>query len=196
MNRRLAFCDLASEFSIILNATDFFVSGAPLELWIWNFNRSILWTITIHVKVSEWKLELTCWQNVDRFCWKNVERVNHSELLSHHRDRLVTGLIKFDSHTSESRLKTSDKEKVGLLDIFGAGVWRAELFDDFLALRDGPVKLEAVQRVEDIVIVVVSNYVKLLVAVDAELSLACEDVKSVDLTNFHIALKNSAGVCK
>ena len=42
MNRRLAFCDLASEFSIILNATDFFVSGAPLELWIWNFNRSIL----------------------------------------------------------------------------------------------------------------------------------------------------------
>ena len=52
-NRRLAFCDSASKFSIFLDAADFFKVGAPLELWIWNFNWPMLRAITIHVEVSK-----------------------------------------------------------------------------------------------------------------------------------------------
>jgi len=80
--------------------------------------------------------------------------------------------------------------------IFRASVWGAELLDNVLTLCDSPVELEAVQRVEYIVIVIVSNHVKLLVAVDAELGLARKNVKSVDLTNLDVALQNGAGVCE
>ena len=156
----------------------------------------MLRAITIHVEVSKWKLELTCGQDVDWLCGKNIEWVNYSKLLCHYGNRFVPRLIQFDCDTCESGLETTDEKEVSLVGIFRASVWGAELLDNVLTLCDSPVELEAVQRVEYIVIVIVSNHVKLLVAVDAELGLARKNVKSVDLTNLDVALQNGAGVCE
>ena len=72
--------------------------------------------------------------------------------------------------------------------IFGASIRRGKLLDDVVALGNTPVKLEAIHGAEDVVIVVVPDDSQVLVAIHAELFLAREDVKSVDLAHLCVAL--------
>jgi len=89
-------------------------------------------------------LELTRGEDIDRLCWKDDEGVNHSELLDDHRNSLVARLFELDGDGGETRTKTANEEVVRLVRISRAGVGRAELLDDVLALGDGPVEVEAV----------------------------------------------------
>ena len=141
---------------------------------------------------GEW--ELTRGQDVDGFGWEDDEWVNHSELLGHQFDRFVAWLLKSNRDSADSRLHTPNEEVVCMMKVLGACVWRRELLDDVVALRDAPIELEAIHRAKDVVIVIVSDNGQVLIAIHTELLRTSENVESVDLTNFRVAFENSARI--